>query len=167
MLPRMSRDSARMSVVIALLVATLVVTAWMAFRAQYAAKEHRVTAENVVRDWTRVAADELARRAENQASYYGVARMLPALDATPELPSASDLMRAARTPIEQRNARLVLRTFRYERGKPFPDAPLGAVLANILARPPLPEDQEPLWIGERLFVYALPTDAPRITGFEV
>jgi signal transduction histidine kinase len=163
----MSRDGARMSAVIALLVATLGVTAWMALRAQYAAREHRVTAENVVRDWTRFAADELARRAENQTSYYGMSRLLQTIATAPELPSTDELLRDARTPIEQRNARLVLHTFRYERDRPFDDAQLGAALARLLADPPLPEAQEPLWIGERLFVYTLPTDASRISGFEV
>ena len=95
-LPGMSRDGARMSVVIALLVATLAVTAWMALRAQYAAKAHRAAAEDVVRDWTRVAADELARRAENQASYYGMSRLLQTIADAPRLPSAEELLHAAR-----------------------------------------------------------------------
>jgi signal transduction histidine kinase len=167
MLPTVSRDGARMSIVIALLVTTLVVTAWMAFRAQYAARQHRAAAENVVRDWTRVATDELVRRAENQASYYGIYRLLLVVAAAPELPSARDLQRAAKTPIEQRNARLVAATFRYERGMPFADAKLGAMLERILANPPSPEDQEPLWVGDRVFAYALPTDKLRISGFEV
>jgi signal transduction histidine kinase len=163
----MSRDGARMSIVIALLVTTLLVTAWMAFRAQYAAKTHRAAAENVVRDWTRVATDELARRAENQASYYGIYQLLLVVAAAPELPSASDLQRAAKTPIEQRNARLVAATFRYERGVPFANAKLGAMLERILANPPSPEDQEPLWIGDHVFAYALPADKLRVSGFEV
>jgi signal transduction histidine kinase len=156
-----------MSIVIGLLVTTLLVTAWMALRAQYAAKAHRAAAENVVRDWTRVATDELARRAENQASYYGIYQLLLVVAAAPELPSASDLQRAAKTPIEQRNARLVVATFRYERGLPFADPRLGAMLEQILANPPAPEDQEPLWIGDGVFAYALPNDKLRISGFEV
>jgi signal transduction histidine kinase len=163
----MSRDGARMTIVIGLLVATLLVTAWMALRAQYAAQAHRAAAENVVRDWTRVATDELARRAENQASYYGTYFVLLGVAAAPDLPSASELRRVAKTAIEQRNARLVAATFRYERGVPFADAKLGAMLERILANPPSPEDQEPLWIGDRVFVYALPTDKRRISGFEV
>jgi signal transduction histidine kinase len=167
MLPAMSRDGARMSIVIGLLVTTLLVTAWMALRAQYAARAHRAAAENVVRDWTRVATDELTRRAENQASYYGIYQLLLVVAAAPELPSASDLQRAAKTPIERRNARLVAATFRYERGLPFADPKLGAMLEGILANPPAPEDQEPLWLGDRVFAYALPTDKLRISGFEV
>jgi signal transduction histidine kinase len=167
MLRGMNRDGARMTLVIILLVATLLVTAWMAMRAQYAARAHRVTAENVVRDWTRVAADELARRAENQASYYGVYRVLQAIEAAPVLPTPSDLQRAAKTPIDQRNARLVASTFRYERGQPFADAQLGAALEKILAHPPSPDAQEPIWIGERVYVYMLPSSEHRIDGFEV
>ena len=163
----MSRDGARMSIVIALLVATLVVTAWMALRAQYAARKHRAAAENVVRDWTRVASDELARRAENQASYYGLYRLQLAIGAAPELPTAADVLRAAPTPIEQRNARLVKETFRYERGKPFADAKLRAALERILDKPPTPEEQEPLLVGDRVYVYAIPNDRKRISGFEV
>ncbi|MFL6244490.1 MAG: sensor histidine kinase [Thermoanaerobaculia bacterium] len=147
----MSRDGARMSLVIALLVATLLVTAWMALRAQYAARAHRETAENVVRDWTRVAADELARRAENQASYYSIYRVLQTISAAPELPSAAELMRAAKTPIEQRNARVVVKTFRYEHGAPFTKEQL----------------EEPLWIGNRLLVFGPPGDGGRISGIEV
>jgi signal transduction histidine kinase len=150
-LPITSRDGARMLVVIGLLVATLLVTAWMALRAQYAARTHRTTAENVVRDWSRVAADELARRAENQASYYGTYRVLQTISAAPALPSAADLARGATTPIEQRNARLVAKTFRYERGAPFTKEQL----------------EEPLWVGERLLVFGPPGDDGRISGFEV
>jgi signal transduction histidine kinase len=154
----MNRDGARMSVVLALLVATLLVTAWMAMRAQYAARAHRVAAENVVRDWTRVAADEVARRAENQAGYYGTYPVLQFLARGEPVP--------VRTPIEQRNARLIVETFHYERGVAFANRELGAMLAKILDDPPSPEDQAPLWIGERVFVYSLPAEG-RITGFEV
>ncbi|HKR65240.1 MAG TPA: hypothetical protein VJZ00_16025, partial [Thermoanaerobaculia bacterium] len=162
-----SRDGTRMSLVIVLLVATLVVTAWMALRAQYAARVYRANAESVVRDWTRVAADELARRAENQISYYGTYRVLQAIDAAPLLPSAEELRRAAKTKIDERNARLVVETFRYERGHVFADGRLGAELEKILAHPPSPDAQEPLWIGDRVYVYMLPSTPNRITGFEV
>ncbi|HYC58876.1 MAG TPA: HAMP domain-containing sensor histidine kinase [Thermoanaerobaculia bacterium] len=167
-MPRfMTRDGARMSIVIGLLVATLVVTAWMSMRAQYAARAHRMAAEKVVRDWTRVAADELVRRAENQASYYGIYRVLEAIRSAPVLPSAAELLSAAKTPLEQRNVRLVRETFRYEQGQPFANRELGAQLAKILADPPLPEEQEPLWIGEHVYVYSLPTKDQRISGFRV
>ncbi len=47
--------------IVAILIATLVLTASLAWEAQQAARSHRATAENVLRDYSRVAAWEFAR----------------------------------------------------------------------------------------------------------
>ena len=174
-------DASRMRSVIALLVATLIITAWMAMRAQYAEKHRREAAEGVVRDWTRVAADEIARRAEAQTTFYGTYTMLQKIAAAPQLPRAAELMAAAKTPLEQRNARLVVETFRHDStGTWWSDGlsarrqfrraespPLHDALDAILADPPPPDAQTPIHIGERVFVYALSEDKKSVRGFEV
>jgi len=155
-------SAVRMLVVIVLLVATLAITAWMALRAQNAAREHRRAAENVVRDWTRVAADELARRAEAQATFYGTYPVLMKIHDAAPLPAARELARTAKTPIERRNARLVVETFRYD-GRGVRNPAFDAILAN----PPQPSEQLPVHVGERVFVYALSADKRTLTAFEV
>ena len=160
-------DASRMRSVIALLVATLIITAWMAMRAQYAEKHRREAAEGVVRDWTRVAADEIARRTEAQATFYGTYTMLQKIAAAPQLPRAAELMAAAKTPLEQRNARPVVETFRHDRDHPVADAALRRELDAILAAPPPPDEQTPIHIGERVFVYVLSEDKKSVSGFEV
>jgi signal transduction histidine kinase len=103
----------RLAVVAVLLVVTLFVTAFLAFRAQMAATYHRTTAERVIHDWTRFAADELARRCENQIEFYGtyhVMRMLVANNLVP----ANEQQKRALT--------LVRRTFRGTEGDPVLEA---------------------------------------------
>ncbi|HJQ37787.1 MAG TPA: HAMP domain-containing sensor histidine kinase [Thermoanaerobaculia bacterium] len=139
----------RMLLVIAMLVVTLAITAWMAVRAQYAAREHQRTAESVVRDWTRVAADELGRRAEAQATFFGTYYVLQSL--------------LAGTPIEKRNQDLVVETFRYDAATRPRDPRLDAILAH----PPPPNEREPLHDGKRVRVYAVTRDNQALVGFEV
>ncbi len=120
------RDGTRTTFIVALLVATFLLTAFMAVRAQTAATYHRATAEKVIRDWTRVAADELARRTDAQATFYGtypiLQRMLAGERASGELVASTD-----RPP----------------------------QLAAIVADPPPPEKRVPLHAGGRTYVYAI------------
>ena len=56
----------RSTVIVALLVATLGIAAMLAFEAQQAARSHRATAENVLRDYSAFAAWELSRTSRTQ-----------------------------------------------------------------------------------------------------
>src|SRR5688572_1905025 len=85
------REGARTAFIVVLLVAAFLLTAFMAVRAQRAATYHRVTAERVVRDWTRVAADELARRTDAQAGFYGTYPVLQSIASG--TPVTSELVR--------------------------------------------------------------------------
>src|SRR5918993_126155 len=60
--PRRSRST----VIVAMLVATLGLTAMLAWEALQAARSHRATAENVLRDYSKVAAWEFARLGKQQ-----------------------------------------------------------------------------------------------------
>ena len=60
--PRRSRST----VIVAMLMATLVLTAGLAWEALQAARSHRATAENVLRDYSKVAAWEFARLGKQQ-----------------------------------------------------------------------------------------------------
>lgn len=60
--PRRSRST----VIVAMLVATLGLTAMLAWEAQHAARSHRATAENVLRDYAKFAAWELTRLGRQQ-----------------------------------------------------------------------------------------------------
>jgi signal transduction histidine kinase len=153
----LQRERARTVFTVALLVAAFLLTAFMAVRAQRGALYHRVTAENVVRDWTRVAADELARRADAQGGFYGTYPVLQSM--------------LANEPVTGRNARLVRCAFRYDGAlqsecPPYADA-LRPELAKLLAAPPPPADRKPLHANGRTFVYAVARDGRSIAGFEV
>ncbi|HYI11429.1 MAG TPA: HAMP domain-containing sensor histidine kinase [Thermoanaerobaculia bacterium] len=157
------RERTRTAFLVALLVATFLLTAFMALRAQMAATYHRATAEKVIRDWTRVAADELARRAEAQAGFYGTYPVLQRMLAMERVPLRAEL-----------GDPTVICTFRYSAGQVIaPECPaevrawLEPRLAALLAAPPKPADREPLHFGARTFVYALPQDNGSISGFEV
>jgi signal transduction histidine kinase len=140
------RDGTRTGIIVALLVATFVLTAFMAVRAQQAATYHRATAERVIRDWTRVAADELARRADAQASFYGTYPILQRMLAGEEV--ASPLVRCT------------------DGSCPPPvRAWLAPRLADIAANPPPPEQRVPIHGLGRTFVYALRGSS--IRAFEV
>ena len=120
------RDGTRPTFIVALLVCVFLLTAFMAFRAQMQSTYHRATAERVVRDWTRVAADELARRADAQSNFYGTYPILQKMLAGERVSDA-----------------LVAST----------DVP-PQVLA-IASDPPPPEKRVPLHIGGRTYVYAV------------
>ena len=158
----------RLPVVIVLLVATLGISAWMAVRAQYAAREHQRTAEAVVRDWTRVAADEILRRTDLQAAIYGTYNMLRIMSASKTLPTPRTLMNDAKTDEQRRNAAIVLTTFRYD-GHAMQSSgalpPLQRTLDALLAHPPSMPDQKPFYIGDRVFAYTITNGT--IDGFEV
>ena len=62
----LGRPRSRSTVIVVLLVATLAIAAALAYEAQQAARSHRVTAENVLRDYSRFAAWELARVGRTQ-----------------------------------------------------------------------------------------------------
>jgi signal transduction histidine kinase len=158
----------RLPLVIVLLVATLGISAWMAMRAQYAAREHQRTAENVVRDWTRVAGDELLRRTDLQAAIYGTYNMLRIVSASKTLQTPRTLMDDAKTDEQRRNAGVVLTTFRYD-GHTLQSSgelpPLQRTLDALLAHPPAMADQKPFYIGNRVFAYTITNGT--IDGFEV
>jgi signal transduction histidine kinase len=60
--PRRSRST----LIVLLLVATLAMTGWLAYEAQHAARSHRQTAENVLRDYASFASWELTRVGRQQ-----------------------------------------------------------------------------------------------------
>lgn len=158
----------RLPLVIVLLVATLGISAWMAVRAQYTAREYQRTAETVVRDWTRVAGDELLRRTDIQAALYGTYNMLRAMSMSKTLETPQSLMNAAKSDEQKRNAAVVLTTFRYENhvlrsSGELP--PLQPTLDALLAHPPSMADTKPFYIGDRVFAYTITNGV--IDGFEV
>ena len=155
----LQREGTRTAFIVALLVATFLLTAFMALRAQQAATYHRATAENVIRDWTRLAADELTRRADAQAGFYGTYPVLQSLLA--QAPARSPLVHCV---------------FRFDvrsREVTAPDctedarAWLQPQLVKIAAAPPPPADVKPLHWNGRTFVYAVARDGGSVSGFEV
>jgi len=66
-----SRMRSRTTLIIALLGASFLTTAFIAMRALLAAVYHRETAVHVIRDYAGVAADEFVQGAEAQITYYG------------------------------------------------------------------------------------------------
>jgi signal transduction histidine kinase len=170
----LGRDSRRTVLVAALLVASFLLTAFLAFRGLAAARSRQITAEGVVRDWTRAAMDELARRVEAQAAFYGTYPVLQAMASAPKLLSPADLAAAATNEEMRRSARLVRATLRYDAsgglevsgGAPAEAvAWLGRTLPALAAAPPPPPQQKPLHAafgdGERTFVWALTPAAQR------
>ncbi|HEX9492997.1 MAG TPA: hypothetical protein VGA33_07030, partial [Thermoanaerobaculia bacterium] len=104
----------RIAVVIVLLAATFLLTAFIAVRAQQAATYHRATAEKVIHDWSAVAADEFARRTENYTTFYGTYQILQAIWDAPHPLSREEVAAISATAEAQRNARLVNHTFRVD-----------------------------------------------------
>ncbi len=184
---RRNRREWRAALIVASLVVVFLLTAFLAVRGLTVAVYHRATAEQVVRDWARVAADELARRAEAQAGFYGTYPVLLSLAAADRLTPPAALAAAAATAEERRNARLVRLTFRFAAGHsaadsgelatsaPLPagvDAWLRRELAALAAAPPPPGERrpfhdEPAGGARRTFVYTIPPAGGRIDGFEV
>jgi signal transduction histidine kinase len=168
------------ALVVVLLAATFLVVAFLSLRAYTASTYHRTTAQRVLRDWTRVAVDELQRRVEAQAGFYGTYPVLQAMADSASPLSPPELVAGAATPESRRNAALVRATFRY---LPASDtllaAPaldrevsawLRAEMASIAAAPPPPGERRPLrppGEGSRPWVYVLPPPGERIDGFEV
>jgi signal transduction histidine kinase len=168
------------AVVVVLLAMTFLVVAYLSMRAYAASTYHRATAQRVVRDWTRVAVDELARRAEAQAGFYGTYPVLLAMAESVAPLSPPELVAAAATPESRRNAALVRATFRYLPASdtllqaPALDAEVAAWLrtemARIAAAPPPPGERRPLHPprqGSQPWVYVLPPSGDRVDGFEV
>ncbi len=155
----LQREGARSAFIVVLLVITFLLTAFMAVRAQQAATYHRATAEKVIRDWTRVAADELARRTDVQAGFYGTYPILQRMLAGEDAASREPLVKCA---------------FRFEGGDVIaPTCPpdvrawLRPRLAALRAAPPPPLKRAPLHYGSHTFVYAVAADGGSLSGFEV
>jgi len=174
------RDGMRATGIVVLLVATFLLTAFMALRAQLAARYHQATAENVIRDWTRVAADEFGRQSEAQAGFFGTYPMLQTIVAMPELPSRAALLAGAKDDDGRRNARLVACVFRFTpatgavQGPECPAAVRAWLLPRLVAiaaAPPPRAERVPFHgdIGGAAytFVYTLPADASSVSGFLV
>jgi len=125
----------RIAVVIVLLAATFLLTAFIAVRAQQAATYHRATAEKVIHDWSAVAADEFARRTENYTTFYGTYQILQAIWDAPHPLSREEVAAISTTAETQRNARLVNHTFRVDlrNGKVEVSRGTPAVLAAWIA----------------------------------
>ena len=66
---------------LALMVASLILTILLGWQAQDAARSHHATAEQVLRDYAALAADEFVRRTTNQVGYYGYYPLITALAA--------------------------------------------------------------------------------------
>lgn len=176
----LQRDRGRSALIMALLVATFVLTAFMAVRAQRAATYHRATAEKVILDWTLVAADELARRTDAQAGFYGTYPLLQTMLAMDGVPTRAALAAQAKNAEARRNTRLVRCAFRFdtqEKSVSAPECPEAvrtwlrpALQAIVAARTP-PDERVPLHaaIGNTMhtFVYAFARDEKSISGFEV
>jgi signal transduction histidine kinase len=175
------RQAWRTTLIVALLVASFLLTAFLAVRGQLVARYHRATAEKVIRDWALLAAAELERRLDAQSAFYGTYPVLQAIAASPTLPAPADLAAAATSAEMRRNTALVRDTFRYDvatgtlaAGPSFPPparAWLVSALAPIAADPPPPPERLPLQARidgeERTFVYLVAPAADRIDGFEV
>lgn len=80
-----------------LLLSTLVVAGALAYQAQLAARSHRATAENVLRDYATFASWELSRlvrRELNDFLGFQLARLSMSCDGQDSLPDLTQLLRA-------------------------------------------------------------------------
>jgi signal transduction histidine kinase len=84
----------RTTLIVALLGASFLTTAFIAVRALTTSVYQRTTAERIIRDFARVAADEFARGADAQISYYGCYPIVQKI-AAGETISPSPLVRRA------------------------------------------------------------------------
>ena len=144
-----------MTLAVVLLVATFLLTAFVTLIAQGGFTYHRATSEKVVRDWTRVAQDELIRRVEQMISFYGTYPILQSISMRDDLPGRDELLANAQTNERRRNANLVVTTFRLKDGtlqsNPANVSPeltswLQAQLAEIAKHPPMPAERKPLHV---------------------
>ena len=131
---RLDREGARTTLVVVLLVATFILTTLIALRAHVGTIYYRATAEQFVRDWTRVAMDELLRRVENQASFYGTYPILQRLATGDAVPTREELLAAAKDDEARRSARLVKATFRLSGGTLHASAGTSPDVQTWLAR---------------------------------
>jgi len=84
----------RTTLIIALLAASFITTAFIASRALIETVYHRATAERVIRDFASLAADEFVRGADAQISYYGCYPLVQKLAAGQPLPQSPLVRRA-------------------------------------------------------------------------
>ena len=95
--PKLPRSSQTRSspVIVAMLLASLALTAVLAWQAQQAATSQRQLAEQVLIDYSSLIADEFVRRATTQLGYYGYYNLIGQLQAAnrenPAPPSMADL----------------------------------------------------------------------------
>jgi signal transduction histidine kinase len=108
-----SAEEWRGAVVATLLAAIFTLIAFVALRGLAATRDQRRAAEQVVRDWTLVAVDELVRRAAALASFEGTYHLLLALSESPRLLSPTDLAAAENEGV-RRAAPLAGFTFRFD-----------------------------------------------------
>src|SRR4051794_34958339 len=93
-MPDSSPMRSRTTLIVALLGASFLVTAFIAVRALTTAVYQRTTAERVIRDFATLAADEFARGADAQISYYGCYPLAQKISAGVPVPQ-SPLVRKA------------------------------------------------------------------------
>ena len=84
----------RTTLIVALLAASFITTAFIAARALMETMYHRATAERVLRDFASLAADEFVRGADAQISYYGCYPLVQKLAAGQPLPQSPLIRRA-------------------------------------------------------------------------
>ena len=111
---RLDREGTRTTFIAILLVATFLLTTFLAMRAQFASQYHRATAEKVIRDWSALAGDEFVRRSESYASFYGTYPILQAIWSEPSPPDRARVESMLTTAEGRRNAKLVAHTFRVD-----------------------------------------------------
>ncbi len=177
-----SRDGS--TLIAGLLLISLALVAVLAWQAFDAAASHRAAAEAVLRDYARLAADELVRRAASDVGYRGYYRLLDGLrqvDAeTGALPEREALV-AADARFERALDlvayffRLDPATGRLETAAGPPPAPaVAAWLRGELEiaepsgeRPPMTARHAEIEGALHSFVYAVSGEPPRLVGFEV
>jgi hypothetical protein len=93
----MSSRRPRSALIVLLLLSTLAVAGALAYQAQHAARSHRATAENVLRDYATFASWELsrlARRELNGVLGSQLARLAMSCDGRDTLPDLAQLLNA-------------------------------------------------------------------------
>ena len=116
--------------IVGLLLVCLVLVAALTWQAQDAARSHRRVAEEVLRDYARLAADEFIRRSLSQVGFYGYYKILSALSAEDSATPPSHATLAATADSATRRALPLARYFftldattrRLELSRPAPAA---------------------------------------------